>query len=86
MGMYDTVFAECPVCRTLVEFQSKAGVCELKKYRLESVPPEVARDIKGDSEICDNCDRVITLGIDRPIPRVAMTISNDDHEGDPDWD
>ncbi len=83
MGMFDTVFAECPVCRALVEFQSKAGACEFKRYRLDSVPPEVARDIKGNSEICDNCEHVVTLGVNRPIPRVSMTIVSDD---DSDWD
>jgi len=42
MGMYDTVHVICPSCKKLIEFQTKAGVCELKNYSSSSVPPEVA--------------------------------------------
>ncbi len=30
MSMFDTVLVKCPKCHSIIEFQSKAGSCELK--------------------------------------------------------
>ena len=72
MGMFDTVYAECPKCSELVEFQSKAGVCEFKSYHINSVPPEIASDIVGDYKYCSYCDKAVYLSLSSPIMRVKM--------------
>lgn len=76
MGMFDSVYATCPKCNKEVEFQSKAGECLLNRYSVDSVPPEIARSIDGDSEACEKCGEVLTIKITAPIQRVKMTVSN----------
>ena len=71
MGMFDSVFVECPDCGAQVEFQSKAGVCELKRYHYKSVPGAIAEDIHGDVETCQ-CGAQVEIRLTAPVPRVAM--------------
>jgi len=75
MGMYDSVYATCPKCGTQVEFQSKAGKCEMLRYSMNSVPPEVAESINGSTETCD-CGEKICLVLAESIRRVAMLIAD----------
>ncbi len=42
MSNFDSVWTKCPVCSQEVEFQSKAGSCELRSYRTSSVPEVIA--------------------------------------------
>jgi hypothetical protein len=50
MGMYDTVFAPCPECGKLLQFQSKAGECLLKEYSHKNVPIGIATDLELENE------------------------------------
>ena len=55
MGMFDSVYLDCPECGDYVEFQSKAGDCELHRYyKGDGVPMDVAADILGQSRRCKN--------------------------------
>ena len=82
MGMFDSVYATCPKCSQKVEFQSKAGECLLLRYSVDSVPPEIARDIEGDIEACPKCGEVLKLKTTQPIQRVRMVIAGDTEEYD----
>lgn len=82
MGMFDSVYVECPKCGKEVEFQSKAGDCELKRFHPDSVPPEVAVDLSGDSQQCE-CGTTITLEYPECRPRVTMRVRT---EGTWNWD
>jgi hypothetical protein len=73
MGMFDSVFARCPKCGEEVEFQSKAGACDLKRYSMHSVPPEIAQTLIGDTQRC-TCGEMLTLTVARPIERVQMVL------------
>ena len=73
MGMFDYVIADCPKCGAQVVFQSKGGECSLLRYHVSSVPPEVARYIVGESQIC-RCGEVIKLKLSKPIERVQMVL------------
>ena len=59
MGMFDSVYVECPVCGKHVEFQSKAGACLCKSYKQDQVPTIIALDLDGDTEFCRNCGEEI---------------------------
>lgn len=59
MGMFDSLFAKCN-CGALVEFQSKAGKCELSEYTPATVPPDVAGDLHGQKEKC-KCGRTLVV-------------------------
>lgn len=81
MGMFDSVIAVCPKCNKEVEFQSKAGECLLRNYSANSVPPDIAQDIEGDTSPCE-CGYVLRIVPARPIERVSMVIE----DGSRTWD
>lgn len=74
MGCFDSVWVNCPVCETHVEFQTKAGGCTLKNYGSDSVPLGIALALSGDTEICPKCYTNITLEYSKPYVRVHMDI------------
>ena len=59
MGMFDSVFGNCPFCGGEVILQSKAGSCILADYSIDSVPISIAEDLIEESEtfneICMHC-------------------------------
>lgn len=61
MGMYDSVVVNCPDCGKIVEFQSKAGKCEMETYSISSVPTEIALDLDMKKETCSSCGKQIEL-------------------------
>ena len=52
MGMFDSVFVECPYCGIVLELQTKNGLCILGRYDLINAPPEVLLGVAGKHE-CD---------------------------------
>ncbi len=63
MGCFDSVWFKCPSCGASrqddppggVEFQSKAGGCNLADYEPASAPPKVALDIIDKVGTCSRC-------------------------------
>lgn len=78
MGMFDRVWAKCPRCTQLVEFQSKAGKCELIDYTTESLPPELARNLANEVIECPTCETKVKLVLSVPIPRMSMQVVDAD--------
>lgn len=70
MGLYDSVFVNCPKCGAQVEFQTKAGECRLKQYTHISVPSGIAEYLNGSKERCE-CGARVQLFIQEP-PGVVM--------------
>jgi len=52
MGLFDSVYVDCPACGTKVQFQSKAGECAMLEYTLFDCPPAIAGDLLGKREVC----------------------------------
>lgn len=63
MGMFDSVWVQCPECGADIEFQSKAGGCTLANLRLDNASPEVLLDIKGDTGRCPVCRSLVTVEV-----------------------
>lgn len=74
MGMFDRVSARCPNCNEIIEWQSKAGDCNLDDYSIESVPVEIAADIDGEYTSCDNCTHSVRIKSIFPITRLPMYV------------
>lgn len=63
MGCFDSVYAKCPNCSNLIEFQSKGGACAMRKLDISKVPTEIAVDLdnqdyplySSDPQECDKC-------------------------------
>lgn len=60
MGMFDSVYINCPQCGQQIEYQSKAGGCNLDKYDINNVPPRIGGDIIGDEQQC-RCGATIRI-------------------------
>ncbi len=56
MGMFDSVYVDCPHCGKPVEFQSKEGECYMNTYKLADAPTEILRDIMNWPNHCEKCD------------------------------
>ncbi len=74
MGMYDSVVAACEKCGGKVEWQSKAGPCELETYHFTEVPAEIAADIAGDWASCKECGHRYRI-VGSTDPYVCMTVT-----------
>jgi endogenous inhibitor of DNA gyrase (YacG/DUF329 family) len=61
MGMYDSVYVQCPQCGTDLDFQSKAGECRGAIYTLQSAPIAVLSDVLGITEKCPKCGTFVTI-------------------------
>jgi hypothetical protein len=53
MGLYDSLYVNCPDCERKIEFQSKAGDCGLSRYFLEDVPAPILADLNGETMECE---------------------------------
>ncbi len=82
MGMYDSVFVQCPGCRRMIEFQSKTGDCLLKKYHSNSVPLNIAVALDGAYKECSDCGTIVKIESQQKIPRVKMSVETENS----DWD
>ena len=71
MGMYDSVIIDCPYCGENLEFQSKAGLCELQAFSSRDVPPDIAEDLINTEQEC-KCGKILKLLTDKPITRIRM--------------
>lgn len=61
MGLFDSVWVECP-CGTDVEFQTKVMPSpHLETYPLHAVPSLIADDLNGATEECETCGRHLRL-------------------------
>ena len=69
MGMYDSVYANCPVCDKKNEFQSKGGDCQCDNYTLQDVPDDVLGDCHG--VICA-CKTGLQVGMDRAVHVIEL--------------
>ena len=66
MGLYDSVLVKCPQCQNEVEFQSKAGECQLNLYHIDSVPIAIASSLNNKMEECEECGCTITFRCNLP--------------------
>ena len=72
MGMYDTVVTKCKTCQRGLEFQSKAGECNLLRYELHDVPVGIANDLEGEEQECPRCGEVTKIMSIAIPPTVRM--------------
>ena len=56
MGMYDSILIRCHNCEDHIEFQSKAGRCEMRTYYPhDDIPVAIVEDLDGDIASCGTC-------------------------------
>ena len=55
MGMFDSLFMQCPECGRKLEFQSKSGPCAMNSYYPKNLPVGVAQDLKNNIIGCQFC-------------------------------
>lgn len=57
MGMYDTIYFNCPNCGEELCCQSKSGKCELNTYPNTAVPISVAYDANRHTPVTCKCGK-----------------------------
>lgn len=72
MGMFDSVYFECPHCGRETEEQSKAGDCLLEEYREDSIPPNIAVSLNERESWCDHCGKQFKIVTNELPQRVKM--------------
>lgn len=55
MGMFDSLYADCPTCGEKIEFQSKADECDLASFTIDNALRLVLLDVLNDPERCRKC-------------------------------
>lgn len=75
MGLFDSVYVDCPRCGNSIEFQSKAGECVMASYRPSAMPAVIAADLSGQSEWCADCGASVTLGERECAALVSLPVS-----------
>lgn len=73
MGMFDSVYVSCPNCGVVVELQSKAGKCELKRYKMVEAPAQLLLDLADRNETCSHCGKSFYLRVQ--VITHAVTVS-----------
>lgn len=63
MGMFNSLFVDCPACGARVQFQTKIGDCNLDCYTIYDVPPIIALDLQDDIMVCTNCSANVRLQV-----------------------
>lgn len=71
MGMYDSIWVNCPNCKKESEFQSKGGDCFLANYTLENCPNDVLKDSNRHSP--NQCDCGTVFEIDIQLRKPILT-------------
>ena len=66
MGMYDSLYVNCPECGKELEFQSKSGMCCIFSFKKNNLPPEVAIGMNENIVRCQFCNHRIKLICDVP--------------------
>ena len=61
MGMFDSIYVPCPHCGKRMEFQTKAGDCQLKVLTLEQATPAMLLDIRDQPEWHRACGNWVVL-------------------------
>ncbi len=65
MGLFDSVWVECPNCGTTNEFQSKGSEdCYLRSFTLSNAPEDVLSDVNRHSPIsCRKCSTTYEVAL-----------------------
>ena len=74
MGMFDSVNVRCPECEAVVEFQSKAGACNLSEYSTDRVPLVIALSLHNTVEVCGSCNSTVQISYDIAPRMVRMNV------------
>lgn len=76
MGMFDSVIVKCRSkdCDGEIEFQSKAGLCDLNRYSVDEVPIPIAESLDGKTEVCPKCQCEITIHSPYVAPKFVSMI------------
>lgn len=59
MGSYDILQFRCPHCRAVQSFQSKAGECAMKSYKLTTAPLAILADFTSRATKCSICGKQV---------------------------
>lgn len=81
MGLFDSIYVDCPHCGKPVEFQSKADEAPyMERYTISNAPTHILTDVLNRPTHCKSCDGWLalvdpTVPIEPPRPRPSPRIA-----------
>lgn len=85
MGVFDSIYFDCPGCKDSIEVQSKAAENgpSMRTFSSNEVPKAIAVDIDEDTVICESCARQWKVKVKKlkPIYRCKLEPLNDNENG-----
>jgi hypothetical protein len=81
MGMYDTVWVNCPKCGEPYDMQTKIGECRLHEYSIHTAPLELLLHLSKESIVCPKCNTLYNLVV-RTDAWVSTCAYNEDMDAD----
>ncbi len=65
MGIFDTIWVKCPVCKTENGFQTKSGMCIMADYELKDAPNDALQNVNRHSPCkCKECGTLYEVDIE----------------------
>lgn len=73
MGLFDTVYINCPYCQEIQEHQTKSGDCMLRTYTIGSAPFHILESVQGIHE-CYSCHKLYNIEPETSIPEIPFIV------------
>lgn len=71
---YDTVYFECPKCKSKIEKQSKQHECILANFDANEVPIEIGVDLNDTEIMCEHCETWYEIKMLCPVRDVKLVL------------
>lgn len=78
MGMFDSVYVNCPKCNYQTEIQSKNGDCTLDKYNInniEEIPESILEDILNREHSCKKCNGNFVIEVKYKVIKIPIKVT-----------
>lgn len=80
MGVFDTLYADCPECGTMNSEQTKGGDCILKDIHASSVDSDFeAALFSGETFHCENCGTKYEV-VNETRPKLVTRVYKEDEK------
>jgi hypothetical protein len=75
MGLFDTIYFQCPDCGRDLDAQSKSGPCCLYYFKYDSVPEDVAMDANRHAPFeCECGSKWEFINVPKKVKLISLEI------------
>ena len=63
IGMFDSIYVNCPNCESSIEMQIKVGFCTLQSYNIHNAPLSLLAGVVDNIEKCNECNTMFRIAL-----------------------